>query len=141
MKINEFLKERLEFNKTINLCFCIFGFIILFHFLVVLGVLPNTIVWGGNITNITQLYIFEGISIVVNFLLILLLVKKRKCILSNKKHKIINVLLLIMSIIFFINTLGNLTSKTDYELYLATPMTLILSILFYRFSLENNNDL
>lgn len=41
-----------------------------------------------------------------------------------------------MAILFFINTIGNLTAKNILEFAIATPMTLILSILCLRLSFE-----
>jgi hypothetical protein len=40
-----------------------------------------------------------------------------------------------MSLLFFLNTIGNFISKNDFERMIFTPLTLILSILFLRLSI------
>ena len=40
-----------------------------FHLLVLAGVIPFDIVWGGNLKDKTQLYLMEGVSIAINLLM------------------------------------------------------------------------
>ncbi|MCC7298558.1 MAG: hypothetical protein IT244_09510, partial [Bacteroidia bacterium] len=66
------------FNKSFAIKTSIFISIsvLVFHFLVLLGVIPETIVWGGNIETKSQLYIMESVSILINlFMLFILLMK------------------------------------------------------------------
>ncbi|MDG1205567.1 MAG: hypothetical protein P8N51_09370, partial [Pseudomonadales bacterium] len=37
-----------------------------FHLLVLLGVIPFNIVWGGRLENADQMYIFESFSLTIN---------------------------------------------------------------------------
>jgi hypothetical protein len=82
------------------------------------------------------MYVFEGISILINSLMMYVVFIKRTFIISNTTNKIINRIILAMAILFFINTIGNLTAKNILEFAIATPMTLILSILCLRLSFE-----
>jgi hypothetical protein len=82
------------------------------------------------------MYVFEGISILINSLMMYVVFIKRTFIISNTTNKIINRIILAMAVIFLINTLGNLTTKNILKFAIATPMILILSILCLRLSFE-----
>lgn len=102
--------------------------IVVFHLLVLMGVIPYSIVWGGRIENDSQYLLLESVSIVVNlFLLGVVLIKTDK-VKVGVNPKIISVLLWMMFGLFLLNTLGNLFSKNELEKIIFTPLTLLLSI-------------
>ena len=137
MNINfKLFLNRLPFNITINLLFILFGLITIFHFLIIFQFIPYAMTWGGNLKKLEEMYVFEGISILINSLMMYVVFIKRKLMISNTTNKIVNRIILAMAILFFINTIGNLTAKNILEFAIATPMTLILSILCLRLSFE-----
>lgn len=137
MNINfKLFLNRLPFNITINLLFILFGLITIFHFLIIFQFIPYEMTWGGNLKTLEEMYVFEGISILINTIMMYVVFIKRTFIISNTTNKIINRIILAMAVIFLINTLGNLTTKNILKFAIATPMTLILSILCLRLSFE-----
>lgn len=106
--------------------------IIIFHFLVLLQIIPFENVWGGKLKSANAMYVYESLSIIVNCLLILITLVKGQMIKLHISLKAINVLLWIFVIIFILNTLGNLTSKTSVEKIIATPLTFIFALLCLR---------
>ncbi|CAN5787144.1 hypothetical protein BH11BAC3_BH11BAC3_47220 [soil metagenome] len=112
--------------------------IIIFHFLILLQIIPFENVWGGKLKSIEEIYVYESISIVVNCLLILTILVKGQMINPNISPKFINTLLWIFVILFILNTLGNLTSKTSLETIIATPLTFIFALLCLRIVINTN---
>lgn len=120
------------FNKSFAIKTSIFISIsvLVFHFLVLLGVIPETIVWGGNIETKTQLYIMESISILINLFMLFILLMKGNYIKQYFSEKSINTIIAIFAILFVLNTVGNLMAKTTTETIIFTPITAISAVLY-----------
>lgn len=106
--------------------------VVVFHFLVIAGIVPFHIVWGGNLANKTQLYTLEAISIAVNALMLLILLIFAGVVKLNVNRKIITGAVWIMGALFLLNTVGNLLAKNSLETYIFTPLTIILSVFCFR---------
>lgn len=106
----------------------LFSLAIVFHLLVLMEFIPNDIVWGGRITVKEELYIFESISIFMNLLFLLIVSLKTGKLTFKHNQKLIQVLLWFMSIVFLLNTIGNLLAKTTTETIIFTPVTFISAI-------------
>ena len=105
---------------------------VIFHFLVLLEIISYENVWAGKLKSVDEMYVYEGFSIVVNCLLILIILVKGQIINPTISPKVINTLLWIFVILFILNTIGNLTSKTSLETIIATPLTFIFALLCLR---------
>lgn len=110
--------------------------VIIFHALVLLRIIPFDIVWAGRLKSVEEMYVFESVSILINCLLIFIVLIKGSLIKSRIPIKIINGLLWFFVVLFALNTLGNLTSESNLETYIATPLTFILAILCWRIAIE-----
>ena len=106
----------------------IFSLIILFHLLVLIGVVPSSIVWGGRAANRQELIGLEIISIALNSIFLMLSLILNGNLKINLKPWIIKIVLWFMSIIFLLNTLGNLMAKSSIETIIFTPITILLSV-------------
>ena len=96
-----------------------------------LKVIPYAIAWGGRLQNDEQMYLFETVSIIVNLFLIFILLMKGRYIRLQLKEKLLNLVLWIFSILFLLNTVGNLFAQTNFEKMFAV-LTLTLSILILK---------
>jgi hypothetical protein len=105
-----------------------FSLAIVFHLLVFMEFIPNEIVWGGRITVKEELYIFESISIFMNLLFLLIVLFKTEKLRIKHNLKLIHFLLWFMTIMFLLNTIGNLLAKTSTETLIFTPITFISAI-------------
>ena len=119
---------RLAVNGIIIALFCT----IVFHLLVLAGVIPFDIVWGGNLKDKTQLYLMEGVSIAINLLMLFIILGYSGAIKLPTNQKFLNGAIWFMAVLFLLNTLGNLVAKNSLETYLFTPLTFILSLLCFR---------
>lgn len=93
--------------------------VIIFHFLILSKQIPYTIAWGGRLKNDAQMYLFESLSVLINFLIIVVLLLKNNVIKNKFLRPYINGILWFFMLLFALNTLGNLLAKTDFEKYFA----------------------
>jgi hypothetical protein len=134
--MNNIFNRAISFKVAIWTVILLSGMIIIFHFLVLLKIIPFENVWAGKLKSVDEMYVYESISIVVNCLLILIILIKAQIINPTISPKVINTLLWIFVILFILNTLGNLTSKTSLETIVATPLTFIFALLCLRIVLN-----
>ncbi len=109
----------------------IFSLSIVFHLLVLLQIIPHTIVWGGRITNLSQMYFFETVSIFINLIFLFIILIKLKILRIQFPEKILPVALWVMFTLFLLNTVGNLFSTSGLERIIFTPITLLSSIFVF----------
>lgn len=106
----------------------IFSLLILFHLLIIAKVLPYSIVWGGRLKSPMEMYRLETISVLVNVFFLLVVLGKRKILKLPANGKVLSLVLWVMCVLFFVNTLGNLISTNKWEQLIFTPMTFILAV-------------
>jgi hypothetical protein len=95
---------------------------------VLTGVIPYGVVWAGKISTEAEMRKLEVISILVNAFAILILVLKADYIKHKISGKIINAIILLLAVLFSLNTIGNLFAKSGFELYFFAPLTFILAV-------------
>ena len=104
--------------------------VILFHLCIIAKIIPYDIAWGGRLENDMQMYIFEGISILIIVILIAVLLLKNKSIDHRIPDKYVDIPLWIFLFLFLLNTIGNLFAKTSFEKWFAV-LTFLLAILLW----------
>jgi len=115
----------------------IFSLFLVFHFLVLLKVIPYNIVWGGRLKSDREMYRFEIISILVNSIFLILILIQSGILTYEFPQRIMTIMLWFMSGLFLLNTLGNLMSKNRMEKIYFTPVTIILTVLTFLLALYN----
>jgi hypothetical protein len=95
-------------------------------------------VWAGKLNSVKEMRVFETISILINVFIVLVLLVKANYIKNNISKKLVNGIIWIFVMIFIANTIGNLFATTNFELYVFTPLTFILSLLCLRIVLEKS---
>jgi len=98
-------------KNTIRLLVGLLSLVIIFHFLILVKIIPFGIAWGGRLKSAEEMYVFESISIALNLFLIWILSLKSK----NVKSKLIDFTLWIFFVVFSLNTIGNLFAHTNFE--------------------------
>ena len=102
--------------------------VILFHISVIIKVVPYDIAWGGQLQNDREMYGFEAVSIVINLLLGVIALIKAGYISFPYNRQIITGILWLFLVLFSINTVANLFSKTNLEKSFCI-LTLLFSVL------------
>lgn len=135
------MKKLISQKKAINVMIALLIVVLVFHTLVLTGAIPYSIVWAGNITSLRNMRILEVISICINSISIIIFLLKANYIQSKIPNKILNAIILLLAVLFSLNTIGNLFAKSQFELFFFTPITFILAILCLRIVYSGNNIL
>lgn len=128
--------RKLGFSMTRKLCLSILSALLLFHVLIVSGMIPYTIVWAGRLNSWEDMLFFESISLALNLCFLGMVFWRSETPGSRFIEGIQRILMLCIALLFGLNTLGNLTAITPLEKYVFTPLTFVLSLLFLRLSLK-----
>lgn len=121
----------------------ILALLVVLHLLILAGIIPFALVWGGRLQNQAQMLRFETVSVLVNMLM-LTVVALRAGLLRVRLHPIAGRILLgLMAGLFLLNTVGNLLSAHPFEQMVFTPLTLVLFLLSLRLAwyAPGNNSL
>ena len=114
----------------------ILSVIIIFHLLIIVGVIPFDIVWGGRLEDSEQMLQFETISILLNAIMLLVVSTRAGIIRWNIKPLLITIALWGMFGLFSVNTIGNLLSNNSLETIIFTPLTLLLALFSWRLAVS-----
>lgn len=109
--------------------------VVLFHLLVLLGVVPFDIVWGGRLNNRAQMVRMETVSVAVNLLMLAVVAVRAGSWKVGIPLRAVRIALWIMCALFFLNTAGNLLSENRLERIIFTPLTLLLALFCLRLAL------
>lgn len=124
-------------RMALNIMVAIFSVTILFHLLVLTGLIPYDMVWGGRLKDQAQMIQFEIISLLINSLMLLLVLLKTCTIKNNVPQWIFWVGFWAMAVLFLMNTLGNILSNNAMEKAIFTPVTIVLFLCSLRLALGN----
>lgn len=102
-------------KTAIKIMLWLVGAIVLFHLGIVIKIVPYEITWGGRLSNDTEMYVFESISIAMNLILMAALLVKGNYLRARIPMKLVNVVLWVFLLLFGLNTIGNILAKTNFE--------------------------
>lgn len=129
------MKRLIPFKIAANVNLIIMGLFVVFHVLVILGVTPQNVVWGGRLTTKQELVQHEVLSIVLMSVCLLITLWKASYLpLKIRIIPTIGVWLLVP--LFLFNTVGNIFAVTLFEKLVFTPMTIILAFFSLRMAIE-----
>ncbi len=107
-----------------------------FHVLVLTGVIPYTIVWGGKMQAPAQMQLMEGISLGIMLALLTVVGSRAEIIPLKLPARAFKIVFWAMFVLFLLNTLGNLASVNDFERFAFPPVTLLMAIFSLRIAIE-----
>lgn len=102
-------------NNAIKILIGLLFAVILFHLCIITKIVPYDIAWGGRLTNDTEMYVFETISILINAFLSWVLLMKGNFVTYKFSNQVVHVILWIFFALFILNTIGNIFAKTLFE--------------------------
>jgi len=129
------MKTLLSEKLAAHVLLVMFSLIMVFHLLVLSGVIPYYIAWGGRLKNAEEMYVFESVSLVLNFLMMSMVAVHAGYLKWNINPKVLKVIFWLMAILFFANTVGNLFAINKLETLIFAPQTLILCLFSLRLAL------
>lgn len=113
----------------------LFSLILIFHLMVIAGIIPYHIVWGGRLKSKEEMFVFEIVSIFLNTCMMIVVSIRSKLWRISINQKLLSGILWGMALLFAINTVGNLFAISTWETIVFTPITLILALLSLRLAL------
>jgi len=128
--------NKIPFRISINTMLVLLSLVALFHLLVLAGVIPYTITWGGKLRSLTQMRLMEFISLLVNTSLMVVISMKAGYLNPFIRPRAITLILWFFVVLFALNTVGNLFAESMFEKLVFTPLTLVSAILCRRIVLE-----
>jgi len=131
--MTRFISEKI----TINVLIVLLSLVVVFHIFVIGGVIPFEIVWGGRLTDVSKMRVYESISIGLNLMMLFMVMTKAGILHFRINEKVYRIFFGLMCLLFLLNTAGNIFSKNDLERMIFTPLTLIFAVLFLRLSITN----
>lgn len=112
--------------------------VLLFHILILTGIIPYTIAWGGNLKTVGEIYVFESSSILINAFFIYVLFQKEDFIKRIFSLRAISIILWVFFVLFVLNTIGNLMARTAFEKAFSL-ITLLNAFLLWRINTMKPN--
>jgi len=131
--MTRFISEKI----TINILIVLLSLVVVFHIFVIGGVIPFEIVWGGRLTDVSKMRVYESISIGLNLMMLFMVMTKAGILHFRINEKVYRIFFGLMCLLFLLNTAGNIFSKNDLERMIFTPLTLIFAVLFLRLTITN----
>ena len=126
------MNDKLSFKLAGKILIVLSSILIIFHFCVILGLIPQNIVWTGRITTERTKLILGFVSIFLN-LIILFCAVVRMGYIDHKNLKVIVKKMLPFVFWWLVgNTIANLFSKSLFEVLVFTPILVILTVCFYQ---------
>jgi hypothetical protein len=123
MTPNQTLKRRVVLALIVLLSAAI-----LFHLLVLVGVVPHDIVWGGRLESEALVPVFEGVSLSLNALFLGVSLIEAGYLPFTFNTRVSRGVFVTMGVIFTANTVGNLLSRNAIEQRVFTGLTLLIAI-------------
>jgi len=111
--------------------------LLIFHFIILLKIIPYNLIWGGRLRSDKEMYRFEIFSIIFNAIFLIVILVQAGIIPIEIPKKIITYILWVMAALFCLNTVGNAISKNKIEQGVFTPVTILLAIFSLILALRN----
>lgn len=132
------MKKRISTQRAGQVLTALLVALVIFHLLLLTGIVPYDMVWGGRLNSAEEMQQFELMSIVINAIMILFVVLRMGWLKMPVSNLIPRIAMWLMVVLFAFNTLGNILSQNEFEKLVFTPLTLILALLSLRLALRDN---
>lgn len=122
----------IPFRFAVNAMMVLLSLVLGFHLLVLARVIPYTIVWAGKLESVAQMQVFEAVSIGINAFTLFIVGTKGGYGWAGTPRWLVDGALWVFTILFALNTVGNLFAQTSFETIVFTPLTLVSALLCLR---------
>lgn len=101
---------------------------LVFHCCIIFKIIPYNIVFGGRLKSDKEMYRFETASVLINLIFLFALIVHSNILRFDYPEIIMKIIFVIMTMLFAINTIGNIFSNNKLEQIIFTPITILLTI-------------
>jgi hypothetical protein len=132
------LINKINFKFAIWASLLILAFLVIYHILILVGVIPYEYVWGGQIETRGQMLLGVIWSIGLNLFMIMIVANKGKIIKPFLPSKVTRGFTLLFLFMMLFNTIANLFAMSSIETAFFTPISFLLFVFFSRMALKNS---
>jgi hypothetical protein len=129
------MKKLISVKIAGNVLLISLGLLLVFHVLVLLGIVPADIIWGGQ-ANSANLIALEIVAMIVTLFFGFIIASKMGYVKAGKLAIVENIAVWLVFIFLLLNTLGNLASGISTESLIFAPITLVLALCALRLAIE-----
>lgn len=98
---------------------------LLIHLGILLKWIPYTIVWGGRLKTDQEMYLFEGVSVLMTGGFLWLALEESGIVSGFMSENIRSYIMWGMAVMFLMSLLGSITSKNKTEKWLFSPLAFL----------------
>lgn len=131
------MKRIISAKLAANILLLAMGLVAIFDVLVLLGIVPSDIVWGGQIRDsATNRVLLELVALLVAAIFAVIIAAKIGYLEARRFRKAVTVGVWIIFAFFILNTIGNLASGASFERLIFAPITVVLALCALRLAIE-----
>ncbi|PHN02818.1 hypothetical protein [Flavilitoribacter nigricans] len=130
-------KRYISLQLAANILLVALGALVVFHLLVISGIINPGMIWGGNLETNSQVVMMEIGAIVVSALMMLMIAIRVGYIQSPRFQGFSQTAMWVIFVFLLLNTAGNLSSSSGSETLIFTPITIILAVMAYRLAMQD----
>ena len=130
------MKKLIAFEQAGRWLRILLAGLIVFHLLVISGLVPPEIVWGGQLEGAESILPLEILAITLTAMFLGVTALRTGSIGNMSDSRWVWLAVWLMAIYFLINTLGNLASGVSAENFIFAPISLAAAILALRLAIE-----
>lgn len=135
------MKRIISAKLAANILLLAMGLVAIFDVLVLLGILPSDIVWGGQIGDSATNRVPLELIALLGAAVFAVVIAAKIGYLQVRFRKAVTVGVWIIFAFFILNTIGNLASGASFERLIFAPITLLLAFFTFRLAIEREKDL
>lgn len=115
----------------------LFALLFVFHILVIAGVMPSNVVWGGQgDASAGSLTSLELLALLVTVLFAIIIAAKMGYIRSGRFQRASRVGMWIIFAYLVLNTIGNFASNSTFEMAVFGPVTVVMALCAFRLAID-----
>ena len=131
------MRKLITAGLTAKIILVILALLLVFHVLVLCGVVPAGMIWGGQLDDdAPNIVAMELVALLVTLLFMGVVAAKLYYRRPGILRTSISIAVWLMFVYFVLNTAGNILSPGAFENYVFAPLTILLSLLLLRLGLE-----
>jgi hypothetical protein len=119
-------------TQALRIMMALLSAVVVFHLCIITGIIPYQNVWAGRLKSSSEMYLFESISMLLNVLLIAVLCIKAGYLKMTISATIINGIIWLFVVVFFLNTIGNMFAENNIERVAGGLLTAVSTLLCWR---------
>lgn len=127
--------KRISFGVAVRTMFVLIVCLVVFHVLVLAGVVPSGIVWGGRLANASEMRTSEAASIAILVIAATVISTRAGYLRRLIPPRGAVSLTWLLVVLFTLNTVGNLLAKSTLETLVFAPLSLASAVLCLRIAL------